>query len=85
MTIKEDLLKQTTISGLRMITKDLDDNLLTKKFKYKDIFWRMDKESCLKDEIDNLEKYTNGPCYHFMESPTRFWNEFRNFVNHIDF
>lgn len=85
MTIKEDLLKQNTIKGLREVVKDLDEKLLLKKFKYKDIVWKMECESNLKEEIDNLEKYISGPCDHFMESPARFWNEFRNFVNHIDF
>ena len=85
MTIKEDLLKQTTISGLREVVKDLDEKLLLKKFKYKDIVWHANCESNLKQEIDNLEEYISGPCEHFMESPARFWSEFRNFAKHIDF
>ena len=85
MSIKELLSKQITIAGLRDVVKNLDEKLLTKNIKFTDVVWRAERESNLKTEIDNLEKYTNGPCHHFMESPVRFWSEFRNFVKYIDF
>ena len=93
-TIKNQLLQRdpetnnytvTTVKQVKEILDSADKSNLNREFTYKLQIWKTDATSTLNKQFNELIDLLKKPCYHFMESPTRWWSEFRHFVKHIDF
>lgn len=70
---------------VKEIIDELNEDVLTREYELVHPIFKVKYKKSLKSSFNDLKDGLSHPATHIVESPARYWAEFRNFINHIDF